>query len=319
MKGFINFLIFAGGMAAILYFAWPYLKPRWEELRPQVEEFLAERFGEKGADGSEEAPGSAASPVREVVLDAPDAPADMPPPAPEPTTSEIDQMVEELYPAPDIKPLLALVGNWEAIPARVFPREVTIRVPVRLALVSAPGVGGSEMGAGEVLVAVSSSGRELEVAPTPDATVRGRVSVDETDFKERLEGVYDDFVEKRMKEVMAQREAERARIEESRREAKGSGQAWVPGTGYTDGSGSEFSAMKLSISRGEAGDRSLEEAKGWRWIGPDWVKGKQYESGMVRFETETIFGVFRNELKALHENGRVVRWVYPATNEPLQY
>ncbi|MEM9280343.1 MAG: hypothetical protein AAGA96_00820 [Verrucomicrobiota bacterium] len=306
-------------MGAILYFAWPHLKPRIDELRPQVDEFIAEKLGNGKEEEAES--GETKSATGEAAMDdlPSAAPQEEPAPFPEPTLTEIDGIVEDLYPMPDIKPLLELVGNWEAIPERVFPRRVTINVPVKMALISAPGVGGSEMGAGELLVALSSAGGELEVAPTEEATVRGTVPVDGTDLREQLTTVYDDFVSKRTQEVLAQREAERKRIAEARREAEGSGRAWIPSTGYTDGSAPEFSAMKLSISRGEAGDRDLQDATGWRWIGPDWVQGTQYESGLVRFETETIFGVFKNELKALHDDGRVVRWVYPATNETVQY
>jgi hypothetical protein len=309
MKGFIKFIFVLAILGAIGYFAWPYVKP-------YIGEFVSEEIIEKPVEKPVgEEPGRASQPKTKVSVVVRDKAALKV----EAAKSEVDLLVEELYPMPDIKPLEELVGNWREIPERVFPREVVVKVPVELKLVSAPGAGGSKMDVGERLVALSGAGGVLAVAPTPDAAVRGEVAVDDTDLKEVLGQVYDDFVVNRTEKVLAQRDAERVRIEKEREKAEAAGQSWVASSGYADGSGPEFAAMKASIGRGEAGDRSLAEAKGWRWIGPDWVKGTQYDAGLVRFEVSTIFGVFKNELKALHENGKVVRWVYPATNETLRY
>jgi hypothetical protein len=310
MKGFIKFLFVVAILGAIGYFSWPYLKP-------YIGEFITEEIGGEPTDETVEEKPLEVAPKPETA--APVVVEERMVPKEEVPKSEIDRIVEDLYPMPEIKPLLELVGNWKQIPDRVFPREVVVNVPVELRLVSAPAAGGSKMGAGEVLVALAAREGMLDVAPTPDAAVRGAVAVDDTNLKDVLQTVYDEFVEKRRGEVLAQRDAERSRIETEREAATAAGETWVASGGYTDGSGPEFAAMKASIGRGDAGTRTLSEAKGWRWVGPDWVKGTQYDAGLVRFEVSTIFGVFKNELKALHENGKVVRWVYPATNETLQY
>jgi hypothetical protein len=199
-----------------------------------------------------------------------------------------------------------------------------------------------------VLAALEGKEGLLTVAPTAESSVRGKIAVDDTDLKETLTNLYDSFVERRTREMVAQREEELARIEraqaererlvkkwiemakpeserqarellveERKEEAEGMAEASLP-PGYTDGSGAEFTVMKESIGRGEAGKVLLSEAVGWRWVGPDQVKGRWYDAGMVRLGTPTVFGVFESELKALHEDGRIVRWVYPATNEPVE-
>jgi hypothetical protein len=75
--------------------------------------------------------------------------------------------------------------------------------------------------------------------------------------------------------------------------------------------------MKASIRRGEAGTFQIETADRWRWAGKETVDGSEYDIGLVMMVTESAFGTSEVELKALIQDGKLVKWLDAATGKPL--
>lgn len=312
MKGLLIFLLLLIGLGVGLYFGSP-------KFKLIIDDFVADKREE--LDGARQRPEDTADKGPAEQLPPREPAEDKAPAQPKETAqSEVDRLVEDLYPMPDIKPLLELVDNWTMVPERIFPREIVVKVPVEMVLKGAAGQGGSKTSAGSKVTAVSAAGTSLTVVPFEGASVQGVVVLEDTDLREQLEKQYDEFVERRTNEVIALREAEKERIGARKEKAVASGETWsMPTIGYTDGSDPKFDPVKASLRRGEAGDRVYDDAKRWRWAGPEWVKGTQYDAALVQFEVSTIFGTFKNEVKALMQNGEVVKWVWPDTNKEVDY
>jgi len=56
---------------------------------------------------------------------------------------------------------------------------------------------------------------------------------------------------------------------------------------------------------------------GWGRIQAREIEGEPYWAASVRYTARTIFGEFPTEAVALIRHGRVVKWIYAGTGEPL--
>lgn len=244
----------------------------------------------------------------------PKPPEPMPPPkkAPEPDPmAEIEKLVESQYPLPTVRPLLEIVGNWEAVPQKAFPALVTLRAPLsfevkRGTAVVAKGV----LPTGSSVAPLELGKGILQVAPTPGSPIRVTAPVDQTDFKERIQVRYDEFVRNMQAGVMTRRAREKEKIARARA-------LDMELSTYGKGEDPRFDPMKASIRRGEAGSFQIETADRWRWAGKETIDGEEYDVGLVMMVTESAFGTSEVELKALIRDGKLVKWLDTATGKPL--
>ena len=252
------------------------------------------------------------------------APADEPSKTPEPKdsppskpaaptlTAEQEKEIEELYPFPRIRPLMDIVDNWKNVPDTAFPKLVAIRKPITFDMAQGgTTVARGKLPAGSMMVPVRLVGEsDIMLKTAGAAPITATVPVADTDFRESIQNRYDRYVEQARNKVIAQREAERARL-------LGAAIHEVELTGWNDGADSRFEPAKLSVQRGEVGTYALPDASKWRWGGSETVEGEQYDTIFVLMVTKAAFGVNEKELKALLQNGKVVRWIDPATGQPL--
>ncbi|MCB1230335.1 MAG: hypothetical protein KDN19_08720 [Verrucomicrobiae bacterium] len=329
MKKFLVFLIFVGGAVAAYWFYDPYLKPY---VGPLIEKFV-------GGELPEPAPGEekkvADSPAPTMPLpeksdgkETPTAPNQPKPatgtatnPATKPASSmsEIDQLVAERYPIPEFVPLVQIVGNWQNIPQRAFPEQVAIqdKVPFSLRDSSGKVIGASVAVPGTLVKPVRLNGDTLLVASLANESMRSEISVEKTDLKERIQKRYNDFVLNMTNRIREQREkAKQALL------AKPEALAALKGGGSFDQSGdARFAPVKASIANGDIKAFDPDEAMGFRWNGSEKINGDiykgTYDTVTVKYEARTIFGVFPGEAKCLLQNGKVIGWVDPITEDEM--
>jgi hypothetical protein len=225
--------------------------------------------------------------------------------------AEIEGKVAALYPLEDVKPLLEIVGDWQAVPPNAYPGLVTLKVEVEFE-VDKDGrvVATGKLPVGSSVIPLELNDGALTISTSPSVPFRAIVGLDETDFKDRVKERYEAFVAKRRERILGQRKAERTRLMAAM--AKEEELA-----GFNDGSDPRFDPMKESLKNGEAGAFELENATEWRWLGKETVDGVEYEVGLTAFEVGSAFGVTRTEIKALIKEGRVEKWVDPGTGEAL--
>lgn len=305
MRFFVQFVLFVCAVAAAAYFGYP-----------KVKAILVERFVVDNQDVKPEA-----TPATKAAGKAKTAPArvgeprkadvkqlEPPRPAVEEPLPEIEKTVLALYPMPDFAPLAVLVDNWNYIPARAFPRVLTIKSPVDFALEKDGAVIGKRtLPAGSSVAATALAGSVLTISPEGSENLFAAIEMEETNLKESIAEGYEIFKERTEKRILDLREAERKRI------ARLSEEERMRPAGWTDGSAPVFDAMKASLRNGDLEDWLLEDARRWRWTGKETINGTTYEAGLVVTEVETIFGVFSKEIKALVRNGAVVKWVDPVS------
>lgn len=321
MKKFFVFLILAAAVGAGWYFYDPYIKPH-------VDALIA-KYGESGPEvedaGGGAADGGATSPDSSAAAGTPSQPANSssagsasvggsrPGAAPTPAAtplSEIDQLLQAKYPLPKIIPLMEIVDNWNNVPQKAYPTEVAMK---ERAAFKMSGVGSSVVVPGTLVRPTYLSGNTLTVASLGNLAMRTKVNVDATDFKERVQKRYTDFVVSSTERVQQQREKAREILQ-----AQPDAVAAVKSTNWETGDDPRFDPVKRSLERNDLPSVKPEEATGFRWAGKQNIRGKlkgQYETVIVSFDVVTIFGVFPVEWMALLDSGGVKGWVDPITHE----
>lgn len=317
MKRFIWLLI----LAAAAYGVWKYY--------PEIERQARTRTGmavedDRSPGGLESIPNSfpeaapagkrsAAAPPSAVAVAAPD-----------------EKELSARYPLPEFKPIEALVGGWKKIPASAFPRQVTLKVPATLQLTG--GVGTSTLEAGRKVYALAGTPEGgLVVAPSQDAVMRGTVPMEATDFQAVLGAVYEEFKSRKQEEVKKLRES-------ARREAASGGPALatvlaseglpppaaaLPKIGPRPDQKPDLTvpAVEASIAERQRTKKHAEPPAGavlgWGVVRYREFEGEPYWAVGVRYTARTIFGEFPTEALALMRQGKVVKWVYAGTGEPL--
>ncbi|MCB1065478.1 MAG: hypothetical protein KDN20_21495 [Verrucomicrobiae bacterium] len=321
MKKFLVFLMLVGGGVAAWWFYDPYLKPY---VAPVVEKVAGQAPPASDRPAPETVPDQPATPVVKPTAPAPVANAPTPPPAaPTPAPqSEIDRIVGERYPMPQIIPLSQIVGNWSNIPQRAFPDQVEIqdRVPFSLRDSSGKVIGASVAAPGTLVKPIRLQGSTLIVASMANNSMQSEIAVDKTDLKKQIEKRYNDFVLNMTNRIRQQREkAKQALLAKPETLAALTGGS---GGGTFDESGDpRFAPVKASLASGMIKAFNLEEAVGFRWNGSEKINGDvwkgTFDTVTVKYEARTIFGVFPGEAKCLLQSGRVVGWVDPITEEEM--
>lgn len=115
--------------------------------------------------------------------------------------------------APFTPELIAAVKNWNAIPKSVFPLpSVTIKKDIKFTAYSQTGqpIASSIHPAGKEVIALAHNGNMLTVSPSKRGTMRGTISMDETDFKDGVAYLF--VLRKIQREAYAARKAKELKI-----------------------------------------------------------------------------------------------------------
>lgn len=214
--------------------------------------------------------------------------------------------LEQMYPMPKYKPLEEIVANWQDVPQKVVDavKVVTVNVEAEYKLfANGAEIGSSKAVAGHRAKPLKFRPGQLLVTNSRDGNTKAVVAVEDTDFKDQVQALYDEQVEKGRQRVFAARKAAEEAL--SRQSAGGE-----VATGFgSAGSDPRFKPAVDYLASGKMITHTLDEAKQWIWLGKETHEGKTYDAILVNFDTETIFGVFPHSMKCLMENGRVITWI----------
>ncbi len=216
-------------------------------------------------------------------------------------------------PVPEFQPLEELVDNWKNVPKRVFPERITLRVDAEASLIrDGRTLGQTRVPAGSKVVPLSLENGELEVATTASGTTKARVPLDDTDFKEQIRRNYEVWIER-------QKELANARAREAASTPPAPEPAGVadPGPEPERAPDGAVPLMLESIQNGQVTEIDPDRISYWKWLGQQTLDGEIYWAGAVGYQTDTIFGIINTEGKALIRDGKVERWVYSGSEEPI--
>lgn len=76
--------------------------------------------------------------------------------------------------------------------------------------------------------------------------------------------------------------------------------------------------MQDSIKAGEIKEFTYEQVLGWKAGEEEERDGVSYQTGLVAYEAETIFGVKTIQAQALIADGRIVRWIWPKSGMEIR-
>ncbi|MDF1858610.1 MAG: hypothetical protein P1U87_00270 [Verrucomicrobiales bacterium] len=325
MKGFLTTLVVVCLVIGGLWYAYePYIKPLLNQGPSMAgdDSLISNESGNSPAPSSSAAGNKPKAPAASSKTASSGGSKASPKakPAPE-KKSELDLLLEEKYPMPEIIPLLEIVDNWNNVPQRAFPPEVFANETVAFQLVvNGQAIGSSNVAPGTPLTPIRLNAGQLQVGNKANPGMNTVLPVEKTDFKQRIEKRYNDYVVKVKTDVTTKRaqikkvvEANPAKLAVLKGES-------APAVAASDGGDPKFGPVKSSLSKGEAASVTLEEATSFTWNGSEKITGEYsgtYDTVTVHFEVKTIFGKFPVNYKALLQGGRVVGWIDPITEERI--
>jgi len=245
------------------------------------------------------------------------------------STMDENDPIAKRYPMPTMT-LEDAVDNWNNIPEKAFGRYVTIKAPVKMAIPNIPGDSTAKPGA--KLMALGAKGGKLIVAASKTARAQGMVDIDDTDFKEVLGKIFDDWKATKVAAVKKQRlRASKLLPSTPTIVATSTGSATSAKQDVTGleryvaelgeipkrNADGKIQLMIDSIKRGDVTEIKLSEISHWGPVAREKIDDEYYWTAAVEYETVSMFGTIPTEALALIKNGKVINWIYTGSEEDV--
>ncbi len=231
-------------------------------------------------------------------------------PAPRVVDSPAPTLGSDGFVPPQIEPLESLTKNWTAFPPQAFPRQVKLSKPVQLRMAG----GSSTLPAGSTAYALSAQANVLVIAPTQTSQARGQIFVHDTDMPTQVRESYERWKQGRIE--MAQ--AAWKKQQSSGHSASLSMPHAVDAAGKpkrnADGS---YDLLLASMQSGEVTEIKLNKIRRWGTPQATTIDHQPTWAVSVFYETIVFCGPIDAEAQAQVRDGKVVRWIYPGSGEPV--
>jgi hypothetical protein len=76
--------------------------------------------------------------------------------------------------------------------------------------------------------------------------------------------------------------------------------------------------MQQSIKNGQVKEFTFDQVLEWKAGPNETVDGDSFQTGLVSYKAETIFGVKTIQAKALIKNGKALRWIWPKSGMEIK-
>jgi hypothetical protein len=76
--------------------------------------------------------------------------------------------------------------------------------------------------------------------------------------------------------------------------------------------------MQASLNQGQIKEFTAEQVVSWTPGPEETIDGEVFQTGLVNYNAETIFGAKTIQAKALIKNGKVLRWVWPKSGMEIK-
>lgn len=232
-------------------------------------------------------------------------------PAPRVTDSPPPTMTNSTgFVPPVIEPLESLTKNWTVFPPTAFPRQVKLSKPVQLRM----GAGSSTLPAGATAFALGAQANVLQIAPTATSSARGQIFVHDTDMPTQVRASYERWKQGRIEMAQAAWKKQQS--------TGGGGGVSMPGAvdalgkpkRNADGS---YDLLLASMKSGQVTDIKLNKIQRWGTPQPTTIDNLPTWTLSVYYETIAFCGPIDAEAQAQIREGKVVRWIYPGSGEPV--
>lgn len=319
MKVLIYLLVIVVAAAAG-YFTHPAIYNMIDNSRPKTQVTAVENTGPKVAtmpQGSQVDAGELAKLQEKLRGSAPtgetpagDAPANPPPPPP-PAEDEFAKK----YPLPNFKPIEEITKDWTYIPARVFPRKVMSKVDVDFHVAG----GKATVPKGSELFAIGMADGMLIVSRDGEGTLKEQIPLAGVDLQETMIDLYEKFKKRTTDRVLALRA-------KAKYEKENPGPPPTPDDERVKLAGpkpamnaeGQIPEMAASIQNKEVTEFKLPQIITWNPVDFQMDGANGYWTGTVTVRMSTLFGDVDTEVTAFMSKGKVAKWIYSGSKEPVQ-
>jgi hypothetical protein len=235
---------------------------------------------------------------------------------PTPTPTSSDDEIDRKFPMPKLRTIEEITQNWTSVPSRAFPRKVRSMVPIEFVIAA----GKTTVPAGTEVYAHSFENSQMTVSQSPDPNgLKTKVTLASTDFQEMMTGLYNKYVEKMTAKVeLARKNARYARDNPAPPPPPVDEQAKIAGSRPSGGTGGAVPEMLASISAKDVTEFTASSIQSWGPVEYVTEEGKGYWSCTIVVRMSTIFGDVDTDVQAFMNNGKVVKWIYAGSKEPVQ-
>jgi hypothetical protein len=229
-----------------------------------------------------------------------------------PVNTEVARASAPKFEPPAIESLEVLTKNWTVIPLSAFPRAVKLMRDVEFKM----SAGSSRMAAGGTVTALGCENGVVTLAPVPTSNARGYARVSETDLKSQFAEPYQKWVAWRVETLRQQWEKNQQTKPNAVVVEVPAGAIDESGKPVRAGNGS-YPVLLASMSAGDVTDITPKKVK--RMGAPQLVttEGKPTWVIDVHYDTIVFCGPMEAHAQAHIRDGKVVRWVYPGSGEPV--
>lgn len=211
---------------------------------------------------------------------------------------------------PVIEPLESLTKNWTVFPPTAFPRQVKLSKPVQLRMAN----GSSTLPAGSSAFALGAQANVLTIAPTETSQARGQIFVHDTDMPAQVRASYEQWKKGRVEMAQAAWKKQQQTV--------GGGGVSVPGA--VDAAGrpkrnadGSYELLLASMKSGQVTDIKLNKIQRWGTPQATTIDNLPTWTLSVFYETMAFCGPIDAEAQAQIREGKIVRWIYPGSGEPV--
>jgi hypothetical protein len=324
MKFFVFLFVIAAALAGG-YFLHPHLHKLAEEKRPRLVKALAKVAPTPGADGA--VPDAPAEPGAPAVAAVPadngskvaDVLSKMQSNDPvRPAASNVNTAPEDefdlKYPMPKFREITTITKDWTFMPSTAFPRRIKVTKPVVFEL----GGGKATIEAGGQVSALAMNNAQVTIARSLNDTSSMVVPLEATNLKELMTKLYTEYTQKMMNRVLAARK--NARDEKQKPAAPP-----VPTDERVKLAGAEpqpdaegrIPEMMASMLKGDVTEIKTTNIVQWGPVGFHREGNRGYWTCVLMCRLSTIFGEVDTEVTAWMANGKVERWFFTGSKEPV--
>jgi len=234
------------------------------------------------------------------------------PAAPEPAPAPVDE-IETRYPLPNFRTIEEITREWSQIPSRAFPKKIKTKVD----LVFDTPAGKVNLPTGSEARAAGMVAGMLIVMRMEDENPRIEVPLANTDLKETMTTLYEQYKEYRRNMVLKERQA--ARDRKSRANGASEQEMALAGPKPEVRAGGVIPIMMDDILTGNYVELKAPNITNWGNLAFEEVEGTKYWTGTLQVTVENpIFGPQPTEVMALIKDNKVVKWIYTGSREPVQ-
>jgi len=211
-----------------------------------------------------------------------------------------------------MKTLEEATNNWTKLPPSIFNNTrfmVTLGKDVEVK----GAVGATKIAAGGKANIAGQNGANLIISPGPSSPFKGEIAIDDTNVKELMTGVYDQW-------KVAFVESAKRRFEQKKQGALNPSASAKGGKALADNKPEKapdgtFPLLLASMKAGEVTEIKPDNIKKWGEVGKEKVDGQEVWTVTVTFEAVTPFGKFETDAQAQVKNSKVQKWIYTGTGE----